>query len=100
MMAVLGLGAQVGILLPYSRSHENEADRIGLDLMARAGFEPGASVELWKNMARAGDGQPPEFLSTHPAHETRIRALQARIPAATELYREARAAGRAPACDG
>lgn len=99
-MAVLGLGAEVGILLPYSRSHETEADRIGLDLMARAGFEPGASVELWRNMSRTGGARPPEFLSTHPANETRIRALQARIPAATELYREARAAGRMPACDG
>ena len=99
-MAVLGLGAQVGILLPYSRSHESEADRIGLELMARAGFEPEASVELWRNMSRTGGGRPPEFLSTHPANETRIRALQAGLPAATELYREARAAGRMPTCDG
>ena len=99
-MAVLGLGAQVGILLPYSRSHESEADRIGLELMARAGFDPEASVELWRNMARVGGGRPPEFLSTHPANETRIRALQAKIPAATKVYREAREAGRVPDCDG
>ena len=99
-MAVLGLGAQVGILLPYGRSHETEADRIGLDLMARAGFEPGESVELWRNMSREGGGRPPEFLSTHPAPETRIRALEAQVPAAMELYREARAAGRTPDCDG
>ena len=99
-MAVLGLGAEVGILLPYSRSHESEADRIGLELMARAGFEPGASVELWRNMSRAGGASPPEFLSTHPANETRIRALQAGVPAATALYLEAQAAGRTPACDG
>ena len=98
--ALLGLGAQVGILLPYSRSHESEADRIGLELMAQAGFEPEASVALWRNMSRVGGGRPPELLSTHPAPETRIRALQAQIPAATELYREARAAGRMPACDG
>lgn len=99
-MAVLGLGAQVGILLPYSRSHESEADRIGLELMAQAGFDPAASVELWENMSRVGGGKPPEFLSTHPAPATRIRALQAQVPAAMKLYREARAAGRAPACDG
>ena len=99
-MAVLGLGVQVGILLPYSRSHESEADRIGLELMAQAGFDPAASVELWKNMSRAGGARPPEFLSTHPASATRIRALQTQVPEATKVYREARAAGRTPACDG
>ena len=99
-MAVLGLGAQVGILLPYSRSHEAEADRIGLELMAQAGFDPAASVELWQNMSRAGGARPPEFLSTHPANETRIRALQSRVPEALKVYREARAAGRTPDCDG
>ena len=97
--AALGLGAQVGILLPYGHSHESEADLIGLELMAKAGFEPGASVELWRNMSRSGGDRPPEFLSTHPGHETRIRALQAGMPPATELYRKARAAGRTPACD-
>ena len=68
--------------------------------MARAGFDPAASVELWENMSRLGGAKPPEFLSTHPAPETRIRALQARVPAATKLYEEARAAGRIPDCDG
>ena len=100
LMAVLGLGAQVGILLPYSRSHETEADLMGLDLMARAGFDPRESVALWQNMARTGGGRAVEFLSTHPGHETRIRALQARMAAAMDLYRQARAEGRAPACDG
>ena len=99
-MALLGLGAQVGILLPYSRSHETEADRIGLELMAKAGFDPAASVELWQNMSRVGGARPPEFLSTHPSNRTRIRALQAQVPAATRVYREARAAGRVPECDG
>ena len=99
-MAVLGLGVQVGILLPYSRSHESEADRIGLELMAQAGFDPAASVELWQNMSREGGARPPEFLSTHPANATRIRALQAQVPAAMGVYREARAAGRVPECDG
>ena len=100
VMALPGLGAQVGFLLPYSRSHESEADRIGLDLMARAGFDPAASVELWQNMSRLGDAQPPEFLSTHPANETRIGALQAQAPAAMKIYREAQEAGRAPKCGG
>ena len=100
LMAVLGLGAQVGILLPYSRSHETEADRMGLELMARAGFDPRASVDLWRNMARTAGRQPVEFLSTHPGHETRIRALQSGMAAAMDLYRQARAEGRAPACDG
>ena len=99
VMAVLGLGAQVGILLPYGRSHETEADRIGLELMAQAGFDPEASVELWQNMSRVGGPRPPELLSTHPANETRIRALQAQVPAAMKVYREARAAGRMPNCD-
>ena len=99
-MALLGLGAQVGILLPYSRSHETEADRIGLELMAKAGFDPAASVELWQNMSQLGGARPPEFLSTHPSNRTRIRALQAQVPAATKVYREARAAGRVPECDG
>ena len=98
-MAVLGLGAQVGILLPYGRSYETEADRIGLELMAQAGFDPEASVELWQNMSRVGGPRPPELLSTHPANETRIRALQAQVPAAMKVYREARAAGRMPNCD-
>ena len=99
-MALLGLGAQVGILLPYSRSHESEADRIGLELMAKAGFDPAASVELWQNMSRLGGARPPELLSTHPSNRTRIRALQAQVPAAMRFYQEARAAGRVPRCDG
>ena len=100
VMALLGLGVQVGILLPYSRSHESEADRIGLELMAKAGFDPAASVELWQNMSRVGGARPPELLSTHPSNRTRIRALQAQVPAAMSVYREARAAGRVPGCDG
>ncbi len=98
LLAMLGMGAQVGILLPYSRTHESEADLLGLDLMAKAGFDPRESVELWRNMASAGGGQPPEFLSTHPSHRTRIRDLQKRITIAQPLYDLARAAGRAPDC--
>ncbi|HAS63591.1 MAG TPA: Zn-dependent protease [Vibrio sp.] len=75
-MAALGLGVQVGVLLPYGRTQESEADIVGLDLMAKAGFDPRESVTLWHNMAKASQGQqPPELLSTHPSHSTRIRDL-------------------------
>jgi predicted Zn-dependent protease len=97
-LAVLGLGAQFGIEMPFSRAQEAEADVMGLDLMADAGFDPRESVTLWQNMSRAGGAQPPELLSTHPAHETRIRALAERVPQASERYQRARAAGRQPAC--
>lgn len=97
-MAVLGLGAQVGVLLPFNRAQEREADLIGLDLMAAAGFDPSASVALWQNMSRAGRGGPPEFLSTHPSHASRIRDLKQRIPAATETYERALASGKQPRC--
>jgi len=98
ILAVLGLGAQVGVLLPFSRAQEREADLMGLDLMARAGFDPRASVALWQNMGRAGGGAPPEFLSTHPSNEARIRELNERIPSALEAYERARAAGKRPGC--
>lgn len=97
-MQALGLGAQIGILLPYSRTHESEADIIGLDLMAKAGFDPRESVQLWKNMEKAGNGGPPEFLSTHPAGETRIDNLIGKMAASLKTYNEARAKGRKPAC--
>ena len=75
-----GLGAQVGILLPYSRQHELEADRIGVDLMARAGFKPSQAVEVWRNMIAYRKGSAPlEIISTHPSDETRIAKLQAYI---------------------
>ena len=98
IMALLGVGAQVGLLLPYSRGQETEADVLGLDYMARAGFDPRASVKLWRNMSEAGDGQPPEFLSTHPAHGSRIDSLQDHMPEAMKLYRKARNQGRTPDC--
>lgn len=98
MMKVLGLGAQVGILLPFSRVHESEADVIGLDLMAQAGFDPRESVSLWRNMAQASQGQPMEFLSTHPSHGTRIQDLQANMGKAMSLYESARARGNTPNC--
>ncbi len=97
-MAALGLGAQVGILLPYGRGQESEADVLGLDIMAQAGFDPRQAVTLWENMARQGGGGQPEFLSTHPSHGTRIADLNARMPAAMKLYEQARGQGRRPGC--
>lgn len=87
LMQALGLGAQLGISLPFSRAHEEEADLMGLTIMAQAGFDPQQSVALWRNMAAAGGGQPPEFLSTHPAHGSRIEALQQGMEEATATYR-------------
>ncbi|CCN50074.1 putative Peptidase M48 [Vibrio nigripulchritudo MADA3029] len=81
-MGVLGVGVQYGVLMPYGRSQESEADILGLDLMAKAGFDPRQSVELWKNMAKASKGKnPPELLSTHPSHNTRITNLSNRFSA-------------------
>ena len=88
-LAALGLGVQVGVLLPFSRTQEQEADLIGLDLMARGGFDPRESVTLWQNMARQSEQAPPEFLSTHPSSGSRIQALQARMPAAVSIYDDA-----------
>jgi len=97
-MAALGLGAQVGIILPFSRLHESEADEIGLELMANAGFDPRASVALWQNMAEAGGDEPPEFLSTHPSKNRRIDDLRKAMPSALYLYEQAQEAGRQPDC--
>lgn len=100
LLGLLGVGAQVGILLPYSRTQENEADLIGLDLMATAGFDPRESVELWKNMMSASGGKgPPEVLSTHPASEGRIETLQKHMPEALSLFNKSRAEGRRPSCN-
>jgi len=98
MIGLLGAGVQVGVLLPYGRKHESEADLLGLDLMARAGFDPRESIALWRNMSEAGGSQPPEFLSTHPSHSTRIRDLEQRMPIAMRLYEDAKARGQAPRC--
>jgi metalloendopeptidase OMA1, mitochondrial len=89
VLGALGVGAQFGVLMPFSRTHEAEADAIGLVLMARACYDPRAAVQVWRDMARAGRGQPPEFLSTHPRHESRIAALEARMDEALAEYREA-----------
>lgn len=89
---LLGAGAAVGFLLPYSRLHESEADRMGLIYMARAGYDPRAAVGLWQRMAATAKdkGKPPEFLSSHPADETRIRDIQRWLPEALGHYRQDR----------
>lgn len=76
----------VTFTLPHSREQEAEADRIGLELMARAGYDPNAAVVLWQKMSRLGSGGPPEFLSTHPSGESRIRDLEASVPRVLPLY--------------
>lgn len=98
LLGLLGVGAQVGIILPFSRKHESEADEIGLELMARAGFDPRQSVELWKNMQKAGSGSTPEFLSTHPGTDSRIRDLNAKMDRALKIYQQAQASGKRPNC--
>ena len=98
--ALLGLGqdsmaladtvANYGMTLPNSRSNENEADLIGLELAARAGYNPNAAITLWNKMAKASEGAPPEFMSTHPASDSRIASLQAAIPKVMPLYQQAK----------
>nr|MDQ3315482.1 M48 family metallopeptidase [Verrucomicrobiota bacterium] len=90
VMGALGAGAQFGILMPFGRKHESEADEIGLMYMARAGYDPQESLRFWQRMDQAGRAGPPEFLSTHPAHGTRIQQLQALMPKAIEEYKRAR----------
>jgi predicted Zn-dependent protease len=92
-MQSYGIGTQVGVLLPYSRLHENEADRLGLIFMAMAGYNPEGAVTFWRRMAasKEGQAQPPEILSTHPADTTRIRNLNKLLPEAMQYYRTAQA---------
>ena len=95
----LGAGAQLGVFLPHTRAQESEADVLGLEYMARAGFDPRESVELWKKMQKEHeDDAPPEFLSTHPSSETRIENLVSQYPTALVLFNEAREQGRNPNC--
>ena len=90
IMGALGAGAQYGVLMPFNRKDESEADHVGLLYMARAGFDPRESLRFWQRMEQAGREQPPEFMSTHPSHGTRIQQLQALMPKALEEYNRAK----------
>lgn len=98
LMGALGVGAQVGVLMPFSRVQEAEADVIGLELMAKAGFDPRQAIGLWHNMDRTSGPQPPEWLSTHPSHASRIQEIERYLPKVLPWYEEARATGRIPNC--
>lgn len=87
---VASTGLQLGIGLPNSRLHETEADRIGVELAARAGFDPRAAVSLWQKMAQVDNGAPPEFLSTHPSRESRISDLAEYAQRVMPLFEQAR----------
>lgn len=88
-MTAYGMGAQVGVLLPFSRLHENEADYLGLIFMAMAGYDPNEAVTFWEAMAAANSGgSQPEFLSTHPVYETRITNMKEKLPDAMTYYQK------------
>ncbi|WP_440976242.1 M48 family metallopeptidase [Pseudoxanthomonas winnipegensis] len=93
-----GMAANAGFLLPNSRRQESEADVVGQRLMAQAGFDPRQAVNLWQNMLSAGGARPPQWLSTHPDPQSRIRELSTRADTLVPDYEAARAAGRKPRC--
>ena len=87
-MAAFGLGSQVGVLLPYARDMESEADRLGLIFMAKAGYDPRQAPAFWERMQAKGGAQPPQFLSTHPHPDTRIKQLNQWMPEAVKVYQQ------------
>ena len=87
-MQVYGLGAQYGVMLPYSRLNENEADHLGLIFMAMAGYNPRAAVPFWQRMSQGGGANIPEFMSTHPSDATRIKKLEQTMPEALKYYKK------------
>ncbi len=95
----LGVGFDLGVARPHSRTQETEADRIGLMMMAAAGFDPRAAVDLWRKMDAEKSGAPPEILSTHPSSQSRVDDLSGLLAEAVPVFERARAAGKTPACD-
>jgi predicted Zn-dependent protease len=91
-------GATIGLVLPYAREQESQADLVGLTYMAKAGFDPRAAIYLWKNMSAANKNQPPEFLSSHPSDDARLDAIIKAITPALVEYNNARDAGVRPNC--
>ena len=87
LLAAYGAGASVGVMLPYSRYHENEADQIGLFYAAKAGYDPRAAIDFWERMSALSNGALPEFLSTHPSGGTRIHRLKEYMPEAMRVYK-------------
>ena len=88
-LAAFGVGTQVGVLLPFSRTQESEADHLGLIFMAMAGYDPHEAVNFWQRMVKMSKGKnPPEFLSTHPSDETRVRQLKKWLPEALKYYHQ------------
>ena len=85
--AAIGLGSQYGILLPYSRKQELEADKLGLIFMAMAGYDPSAAAAFWTRMSQNAGGSTPEFMSTHPSDDTRIQQIQKDLPEALKYYK-------------
>lgn len=98
VLGSLAIGTKFGVLLPFSRTHESEADQIGQKLMAQAGYDPSESVELWRNMQAASKGAPPEFLSTHPSNQSRIVDLQGFLKETSSIFQQAQSQGKRPAC--
>jgi predicted Zn-dependent protease len=94
----VGTAVSLGLLNPFSRMQESEADIIGLEYMAMAGFDPRESIQLWQNMGEKNKTTVPEFMSTHPSGDTRIEQLVEHTPKALALYNEARAQGKNPNC--
>lgn len=90
--SMLSQAADLAITLPFSRQNETDADLVGMELAARAGYDPRAAANVWRKMSQLGGGQPPQFLSTHPAHATRIREIEANLPRVMPLYEAARRA--------
>lgn len=88
MNMVYGIGAQYGVMLPYSRKHELEADRLGLIFLAMAGYDPNQAITFWERMAANSQGAPPEFMSTHPSDATRIAQIKQYLPEALTFYKK------------